>query len=327
MLRLRRAWLWAVGCALVIGGGSALVMRLELLDPEPTLTPELYNHALVLHGLVSSGVLLAALLAIPALALKPGRGSVVLGFLALALWAGAIAFLVVVELDGSQGLPAFAQRSVLIALAASLGLGAAQIIASMPATADRSSRPQRVAAVGALAAIAIVATPLVSGNLPTALGWLLATTAVASGLVYDATMRGARSFAVVTTVPCLLFAWAATVDVRFAPSDLYFHDTVAMLSPLPLTGAALLGALFAAATRLRSPHRFLAHVGAALMTAGATVTSLGFFLLGSRGLPRRYFAYLPEYQPLQVVIGAAAAVTVIGCVAALEAFRRGTPET
>jgi hypothetical protein len=82
MLWLRRAWLCAIGCALVIGGGSALVMRFELLDPEPTFAPELFGQTLVLHGLLSLGVLLAALLAIPTFVVKPGRGSVVLGCLA-----------------------------------------------------------------------------------------------------------------------------------------------------------------------------------------------------------------------------------------------------
>ena len=62
----------------------------------------------------------------------------------------------------------------------------------------------------------------------------------------------------------------------------------------------------------------------ALITGGAIVTSVGFFLLGSRGLPRRYFAYLPEFQTMQIVVGVAAVITVIGCVTAVEAFRRGT---
>jgi len=79
-----------------------------------------------------------------------------------------------------------------------------------------------------------------------------------------------------------------------------------------------------AATRWRSPQRRLARVGAALIAARAVLTSLGFFVLGSRGLPRRYVAYLPEHRPLQIFVGAAAVVAAIGCVVTLEAFRRGT---
>jgi len=323
MLWLRRAWLCAIGAALVIGGGGALVMRFELLDPEPTLSPELYGHALVLHGLASLGALLAVVLMIPTLFVKPGRGSVVLGFLALALWLGAIAFLVGLDLSGSQEWPGFSQRSVLLALAASLGLGAAQIATSLPANADRPSRPQLVAAVGGLAAIAILALPLVGGDVPTAFHLLLATTAVAGGQIYDAARRGALSVVLLASVTCLVLAWAATAAIHVVHTS-YLHDTVAVLSPLPLTGSALLGALLFAATRSRSPHRRLADVAAALITAGASLTSLGFFVLGVRGLPRRYFAYLPEHQSLQIVVGAAAAIAAIGCVVALEAFRRGT---
>ena len=40
------------------------------------------------------------------------------------------------------------------------------------------------------------------------------------------------------------------------------------------------------------------------------LTSLGFFLLGLRGFPRRYFAYLPEFQSLQILVGAARTPTL-----------------
>jgi heme/copper-type cytochrome/quinol oxidase subunit 1 len=321
VVRLRRAWLWTIGCVLLIGGSSALLMRFDLMDPKPTLSPELYGHAFALHGLVSAGGLLAAMLAIPALVVKPGRGSVVLGFLALGLWVGAMALLISLDLRGSQEWLGFSPRSVLLALAASSVLGAAQIAVSLPANSDR---PQLVAATGGITALAIVAIPLIGGELPTAVLWLLATTAIACGLIPDAMRRAATTLALVVIVPCLFLGWAATALVHAVHTDFPFHDTVAVLSPLPVTGGALLGTLLLAATRWRSPQRRLAHVGAALITAGAGLTSLGFFLLGLRGLPRRYLAYLPEFQSLQVIVGAAAVVTVIGCLLALEALRRGT---
>ena len=196
-----------------------------------------------------------------------------------------------------------------------------RVAASEP---DRPSQPQLVAAAGGITALAIVAIPLFGGELPTAVLWLLATTAVACGLIPDAMRRVATTFALIAIVPCLLLGWAATALVHAVHADFPFHDTVAMLSPLPVTGGALLGALLLAATRWRSPQRRLAHVGAALITAGAGLTSLGFLLLGLRGLPRRYLAYSPEFQSLQIVVSAAAVVTAIGCVLALDAFRRGT---
>jgi heme/copper-type cytochrome/quinol oxidase subunit 1 len=121
-----------------------------------------------------------------------------------------------------------------------------------------------------------------------------------------------------------LLAWGATALLQVLHHDFPFHDTVGALSPLPVTGGALLNALLLAATRSRSPHQRLLQAATTLITAGASLTSIGFFLLGSRGLPRRYLAYAPEYQSLQIVVGVAAAVAAIGAVVALEAFRRGT---
>ena len=299
-------------------------MRFDLMDPKPTLSPELYDHAFTLHGLVSVGAMAAALIAIPVLVVKPGRGAVLLGSFALALWVGAMAPLIGLELRGSREWLGFSPRTALLALAASLALGAAQIAVSLPANSDRPSRPQLLAAVGGIAALGIVVIPLFAGEFPTAVHWLLATTAVACGSIHDAMKRVAPTLAVVATVPCLLVGWAATAFVHAVHTDVHLHDTVAMVSPLPVTGGALVGALLLAATRWRSPHRRLAYIGAALIAAGAGVTSLGFLLLGLRGLPRRYLAYSPEYQSLQIVVGAAAMVMAIGCLLALDALRRGT---
>jgi heme/copper-type cytochrome/quinol oxidase subunit 1 len=323
MVWLRRAWLWAICGALLIGGGGALVMRFDLLDPQPTLSPEVYGHAFALHGLASAGGLLATMLVIPALIVKPGRGSVVLGWFALALWVGAMALLVGLDVRGAQEELGFSPRGVLLVLATSAALGAAQIAVSLPANIDRPSRPQLVAAAAGFTALAIIAIPLFGGGFPPAAHWLLATTAVACGVLPDAMKRIAPSLALVAIVPCLVLGWIATALVHVVHPDFPFHDTVAVLAPLPVTGGALFGALLVAATRWRSPRRRLVYVGAAVITAGAGLTSLGFFLLGLRGLPRRYLAYLPEHQSLQVAVGAAAVVTAIGCVLALESFRRG----
>jgi hypothetical protein len=299
-------------------------MRFDLVDPNPTLAPELYGHAFELHGLVAAGGLLAALLTIPTLVVKPGRGSVALGCFALGSWVAAMALLVGADLRGAHEWPGFSPRTPLLVLAASAVLGAAQIAASLLARSDRPSRPQIVAAGGGITALAIVAVPLFGGELPTSFLWLLATTAVACGLIPEAGNRDATTLAVVAITPCLLLAWAALARLHTMHSDVPLHDTVAVLTPLPVTGGALLGALLVAATRWRVPSRRFAHVAVAVIAAGAGVTSLGFFLLGARGLPRRYLAYFPEFQSLQIIVGAAALVTVVGCVLALEAFRRGT---
>ena len=315
---LRRGWLAAIACAVVVAGGSALVMRFDQLDPGPTISPVTYGHALALHGLLAMAVLAGALLAIPSFVVRPSRTSVVLGALALALWAAAIVPLGALAVRDAQEWGGHSPQQLLLVLAASLALGAAQLAVSLPATAG----PQRIAAVGSLASLAIVVTPLVGRDLPTAFYWLLATTAIACALVPDAIPRIGRSFALLAIAPCLVLAWIATAAVHSVHTG-YFHDTLGVLSPLPLTGGALLGALIIAATRTRSPHRRLAQIAAVLINTGASLTSVGFYLLGSRGMPRRYLAYLPELQSLQLLVGLAAVIAAVGCITALEAFRRG----
>jgi cytochrome c oxidase subunit 1 len=44
-----------------------------------------------------------------------------------------------------------------------------------------------------------------------------------------------------------------------------------------------------------------ARIGCALVFTGFNVTFLAQFVLGSRGMPRRYFNYLPEFEPLHAL--------------------------
>lgn len=312
MLWLRRGWLGAIACALLVAGGSALLLRFELVSPEPTTSPELYGRALGLHGMLALGALVAALLAIPTIILTPGRGAAMLGAIALALWGVAVVWLT--TLDWLW----YAPGNAVLVLAASLAFGAAQIAVSLPRnTADRT---QLLAGGGALLAIALLAIPLARRELPNATYWLLATTAICGGVGPDALKREGASLAVVASALCL--AWSATVLVDVVDVD-YFHDTTAVVAPLPVMGAALFGALLLAATRLRTLDRTLAQLAIALTAAGSILTSLAFFILGSRRMPRRYFAYLPEFQSMHVVVGVAALIAAVGAVLSVAAFARG----
>lgn len=302
----------AIACAVVVAGGSALMMRFDHLSPGPTLSPETYGHALSLHGVLSLGVLAAVLLAVPSFAVKATRTSVVLGFLALALWIAAIVPLGSLAVRQSQEWGGHSPDKLLLVLAASLGLGAAQIAVSLPANAGK----QRIAAIGGLAAIAIVVTPLVGREPPTALYWLLATTTLTCALLPDAIQRIDRSFALLAIAPCVALAWIATAAVHGVHTG-FFHDTLGVLSPLPVTGGALFGALLVSAT---ASNRRLARIAAVLINTGACLTSAGFYLLGSRGMPRRYLAYLPDFQSLQIFVGVAAVLAAIGGVLALYAI-------
>jgi heme/copper-type cytochrome/quinol oxidase subunit 1 len=313
---LRLGWLWAIGGALALAGGCALLMRFELLSPGPTLSPELYGHALVVHGFLAATVVLAGLLVVPTLRVLPGRGSVALGLLALVAWVAASGIVIGVELG--RWLPATTVSRVGVRLlAASLGLGAAQLVTSIPANPGRVARGTLA---GGLVAIAIVLVPLLDGRLPSKTHDLVALTCVGGAAIYDATSRGALRLALIGVVPGLALAWVALARIA-SVHEVYVADTVAMLAPLPAIGAALLGALLVTASGLREPHWRLASIAVGLLSAGGGLASITFFELGSSGMPRRYFAYPPEFQVAQIVLGVAAVVAAIGCVLALAAFR------
>lgn len=325
MLRLRRAWLVAIACTATVGGGSALLVRAELVDPGPTLPPTVYGQALALHALTMLGVLLAAVVAIPTLVIRPGRGAVVLGTVAFALWAAVMAFFTIAALapgDWITGSPfgPSSLRAAIAALAIGAGMGVGQLAASLPANAGVQGRRNAVAAIGAILALAILAIPLAAGALPTTFYLLAATTLAACGVVPASLGSAAASIVWLALAPCLAAAWIAfavlhTIDVAF------LADTVAMLAPLPAVGGAALAAVFAAGAGERIVRPRLARVAAVMFAGGTIATSAAFLLLGTRGLPRRYQQYADDFQPLQLVLGVAAAVTVAGAIAAVRSTR------
>jgi hypothetical protein len=62
-------------------------MRVELIEPDRTLRPTVYSHALAVHALAMFGVFIAAFVAISTLIICLGRGAIALGGLAFAVWA------------------------------------------------------------------------------------------------------------------------------------------------------------------------------------------------------------------------------------------------
>jgi cytochrome c oxidase subunit 1 len=77
----------------------------------------------------------------------------------------------------------------------------------------------------------------------------------------------------------------------------------------------------------------LARVAATLVFIGFNMTFLAQFLLGSRGMPRRYATYLPQFQPLHVVstlgswVLAVGLVLMLGYLAASLRGKRGAPDS
>ena len=180
---LRRAWLVAIACVTVLGGGSALVMRVGLVQPTNTLSTSTYDHALTLHGLMMLGLLVAAFVAIPTLVIRPGRGAIGLGGVALVLWAAVMAFFIVGGfapadwLTGSPFSPGWL-RAAIVTLALALGAAVAQLALSLRENAGADDRPNAIAAIGGIVALVLVGIPLATGAFPTQLFQLIAGTVV-----------------------------------------------------------------------------------------------------------------------------------------------------
>jgi heme/copper-type cytochrome/quinol oxidase subunit 1 len=300
-------------------------MRAELIDPGGTLSPTVYSHALALHALAMLGVFIAAFVAIPTLVIRPGRGAIALGGLAFAVWAAVMMFFLLAAFapdDWMTGSPLGpgALRAAVVALAIGVGLAIAQLAASLPANADAQSRRSAIAAVGAILALAIIGIPLATGQLPTTLPLLTASTLAVCSVVPGSIGSVATSIGWLAVVPCLAAAWIATAFLR-AVHVSFLPDTVATLAPFPAMAGAVLAALFVAWVRGRTLRPQLARVAAVMFAGGTIATSTAFLVLGMRGLPRRYQQYEDAFQPLQIFVGVAAAVTLIGAIVAVRSIR------
>lgn len=314
---LRRAWLIALVIVATIGGGSALAMRAELFDAGRTLSPELYTSAFSLHAVAMTGVLVAALIALPTLILEPTRVVLVLGALAFVVWAAALVFLMRVAF-AFDGWSAGSLHTALVVVAVGVGLAVAQQLGAL--YANRAQRARVIVAAGSILALVVVGIPLAGGGFPHRMHLLIAGTLAACSIIPIGLASIASTIVWIAVLPCLATAWITSavleaVHVGFLP------DTVAMVSPLPALGAAVFVALFVAVAQNRTLLLRRAQIAAILIAVGAVATSTGFLLLGSRGMPRRYQQYDEIFQPLQVVVGIAAVVTVAGVVLAVRSIR------
>jgi heme/copper-type cytochrome/quinol oxidase subunit 1 len=314
---LRRSWLVALIIVATIGGGSALAMRAELFDAGRTLAPELYSSVFSLHAVAMTGVVVAALIALPTLILESTHVGVVLGALAFVTWAAAIAFLMRVAL-AVDGWTAGSLHTALVVVSVGVAFAVAQQLVALHA--NRAHRARAIVVIGSILALVVVGIPLVGGDFPHRIHLLIAGTLAACSVIPMALASVASTIVWLAVLPCLAAAWITSavleaVHVGFLP------DTVAMVSPLPALGAAVLAALFVAVAQDRTLVLRRAQIAATLLAVGAVATSTGFLLLGLRGMPRRYQQYDDSFQPLQIVVGIAAAVTVLGALLALRSMR------
>jgi hypothetical protein len=204
----------------------------------------------------------------------------------------------------------------LLAIAAALAVG--QLLAALRANVQ--PRPRALVTVGAIAALIIVAIPLARGGFPHRMHLLIAGTLVSCSVIPIGLASAAGTIVWIAALPCLAAAWITSavleaVHVGFLP------DTVAMVSPLPALGGAILAALFLAAAQDRTLVLRRAQIAAILVAVGTIATSTGFLILGLRGMPRRYQQYDDIFQALQIVVGVATGVTVVGAILALRSTR------
>jgi hypothetical protein len=329
VLRLRRAWLIAIACVAMIAGGSALVMRIDLLDGAGTLSPTVYGRSLAVHALAMVGVFVAAFIALPTLILpRVGRATIALGVLACAVWTAVTALFIGVAafapedwLDSSRLGQQVVEVAVVV-LGATVGLGIVQLVSALPATFELERRNRTVAAfVGAIAALAIVGIPLATGDLPSRLHLLTATSVAACSVAPTTLASATRPIVWFAIAPCVATAWVMTAMIGQSDA-LFLDDTVAMLAPFPALGGAIVAALFAIAARERQVRPWLVRVGATMFAGGTIATSVWFLNLGTRGMPRRYHAYDDSFQTVQIAIGVATVVTLVGAIAAAASTRR-----
>jgi len=140
--------------------------------------------------------------------------------------------------------------------------------------------------------------------IPTAIKVFNWITTMYKGVIHlDTPMLYALAFLWVFTIGGLTGVFLAVMSV-----DVHLHDTyfvVAHFHYVMMGGAitAFMGGLhywWPKFTGKMYPEK-LGRWGAALVFAGLNVTFFPQFILGSRGMPRRYYNYLPEFQPLHVL--------------------------
>ena len=140
--------------------------------------------------------------------------------------------------------------------------------------------------------------------IPTAIKVFNWITTMYKGVIHlDTPMLYALAFLWVFTIGGLTGIFLAVMSV-----DVHLHDTyfvVAHFHYVMMGGAitAFMGGLHYWWPKFTGKmyDEKLGRVGATLVFLGLNVTFFPQFILGSRGMPRRYYNYLPEFQPLHVL--------------------------
>jgi cytochrome c oxidase subunit 1 len=140
--------------------------------------------------------------------------------------------------------------------------------------------------------------------IPTAIKVFNWITTMYKGVIHlDTPMLYALAFLWVFTIGGLTGIFLAVMSVDVHLTDTYF--VVAHFHYVMMGGAitAFMGGLHYWWPKAfgRMYNEKAGRIGASLVFLGLNVTFFPQFILGSRGMPRRYYNYLPEFQPLHVL--------------------------
>src|SRR3954453_1696026 len=155
---------------------------------------------------------------------------------------------------------------------------------------------------------------LLAGSIFSAITFLIAIPTAIKVFNWITTMYKGRIHLDTPMLYALAFLWVFTIGgltgvfLAVMSVDVHLHDTyfvVAHFHYVMMGGAitAFMGGLhywWPKFTGKMYPEKF-GRIGAALVFLGLNVTFFPQFILGSRGMPRRYYNYLPEFQPLHVL--------------------------
>ena len=156
-----------------------------------------------------------------------------------------------------------------------------------------------------------------------------AATMYRGSIVLASPMLFALGFMFLFTIGGVTGVFLATISVDVHLTDTYF--VVAHFHYVMVGGTlmAIMGGIYYWFPKMfgRMVNETLARISFFFIFVGFNVTFFPQFILGSLGLPRRYYDYLPEYQHLNRVstIGSYMIATgfVIGLVAVIHALRNG----
>jgi cytochrome c oxidase subunit 1 len=107
--------------------------------------------------------------------------------------------------------------------------------------------------------------------------------------------------------------------LRLMGADIHLYDTYFVVGLFHLRVTTCLVAALAVAFRHspRDGQKILTSVAAVLSILGSQIMGFAMLVVGTRGMPRRYYNYLPEFEPWHRAIAVGGCLLILGIVFAL----------